>query len=117
MTQINNTRIQPLYSTYAKVAAQAAPTGGGAGVTLPKDSLNVTGGAGADVFHSFGDAGIDRVTDFNAAEGDRVMLDPGTAYTVSQVGADTVIAMTGGGQMVLVGVPLSSLPTGWIFGA
>ena len=50
-------------------------------------------------------------------EGDRVMLDPGTQYTVAQVGADTVISMTGGGQMTLVGVTLSSLPSGWIFGA
>ena len=36
---------------------------------------------------------------------------------VAQVGADTVINMTGGGQMVLVGVQLSTLPDGWIFGA
>jgi hypothetical protein len=36
---------------------------------------------------------------------------------VSQVGADTVIDMTGGGQMVLVGVQASTLTTGWIFGA
>lgn len=75
----------------------------------------ITGGAGADVFHTFGDAGLDRVTDFSVAEGDRVMLDPGTQYTTAQVGADTVISMTGGGQMVLVGVQLSSLPAGWIF--
>lgn len=77
----------------------------------------LTGGAGADVFHTFGDAGIDRVTDFFVAEGDRVQLDAGTSYTVSQVGADTVINMVGGGQMVLVGVQMSSLGTGWIFGA
>jgi hypothetical protein len=36
---------------------------------------------------------------------------------VSQVGADTVINMTGGGQMILVGVSMSSLTPGWIFGA
>jgi Ca2+-binding RTX toxin-like protein len=77
----------------------------------------LTGGEGADVFHTFGEAGIDRVTDFSVAQGDRVQLDPGTTYTVSQVGADTVIAMTGGGRMILVGVQLSSLPGGWIFGA
>ena len=43
------------------------------------------------------------------------MLDPGTTYAVSQVGPDTVIDMGGGNQMILVGVQLSTLPTGWIF--
>jgi hypothetical protein len=60
---------------------------------------------------------VDRVTDFSLADGDRVQLDPGTQYAVHQVGADTVIDMTGGGQMVLVGVSLSSLTGNWIFGA
>jgi hypothetical protein len=36
---------------------------------------------------------------------------------VAQVGADTVISMTGGAKMTLVGVQMSSLPTDWIFGA
>jgi Ca2+-binding RTX toxin-like protein len=75
----------------------------------------LSGGSGADTFHTFGEAGIDRVTDFSWTEGDRVQLDPETVYTVQQVGADTVIDMTGGGQMVLVGVQLATLPTGWIF--
>jgi Ca2+-binding RTX toxin-like protein len=93
---------------------------GGAGddyVSGDKGDDTVTGGTGADLFHTFGDAGIDRVTDFTVAEGDRVLLDPGTQYTVTQVGSDTVISMTGGGQMILVGVQLASLPAGWIFGA
>ena len=76
----------------------------------------VTGGAGADIFHSFAEAGIDRVTDFSAAEGDRVMLDPGAAYAVAQVGADTVVDMGGGNRLVLVNVQLSTLPDGWIIG-
>ena len=63
------------------------------------------------------DAGVDRVMDFRAADGDRVLLDAGTSYTLAQVGADTVVSMVGGGQVVLVGVQLASLPAGWIFGA
>jgi serralysin len=55
------------------------------------------------------------VLDFSLAEGDRVMLDPGTTYTVSQAGADTVIDMGNGNQMILVGVQLSTLVGNWIF--
>lgn len=93
---------------------------GGAGddfVSGDRGADTLIGGAGADLFHSFRGAGIDRVLDFNWAEGDRVLLDPGTTYGVSQVGGDTVIDMGGGDQMTLVGVQLSSLPSGWIFGA
>ncbi len=74
----------------------------------------ISGGLGADVFLSFAETGVDRVTDFNIGEGDRVRLDAGTAYTLSQVGADTVIDMGGGNQMILQNVLLSSLPNGWI---
>jgi len=91
--------------------------GGDDYVSGDKGDDTVTGGLGADSFHTFGDAGIDRVLDFSLAQGDRVQLDHGTQYTVSQVGADTVISMTGGGQMILVGVQMSTLPAGWIFGA
>jgi Ca2+-binding RTX toxin-like protein len=93
---------------------------GGAGndfVSGDKGDDTMTGGTGADLFHTFGDAGIDRVTDFSLAEGDRVQLDPGTQFMVAQSGADTVISMTGGGQMILVGVQMSTLTPGWIFGA
>ena len=72
------------------------------------------GGAGADLFHSFADAGIDRVLDFSVAQGDRVQLDLGTTYTVAQVGSDTVISMSAG-QVILVGVSMSSLLTSSIF--
>ena len=77
----------------------------------------LTGGAGADIFHGSQDAGIDRVLDFNLAEGDRVQLDPGTTYVLRQSGADTLIDMGGGHQMVLVNTQLSSLSGDWIFSA
>ncbi len=76
-----------------------------------------SGGAGADIFHTFSGAGVDRVLDFNLAEGDRVMVDPGTTFSVSQVGGDTVIDMGNGDQMILVGVQMSTLTGSWIFGA
>jgi Ca2+-binding RTX toxin-like protein len=90
---------------------------GGAGndfVSGDRGSDTITGGLGADLFHGSQDAGIDRVTDFNFADGDRVLLDPGTTYTLSQVGADTVLDMGGGHQMILAGVQASTLPAGWI---
>jgi Ca2+-binding RTX toxin-like protein len=90
-------------------------------VSGDRGSDTISGGAGADLFHGSQDAGIDRVLDFHLAEGDRVMLDPGTTYTLSQVGADTVIDMGAingqPNQMILVGVQLSTLTPGWIFGA
>jgi Ca2+-binding RTX toxin-like protein len=75
----------------------------------------ITGGAGADLFHTSHDAGIDRVLDFHVSEGDRVMLDSGTTYRLSQVGADTVIDLDPGNQMILVGVSLNTLSATTIF--
>jgi len=43
------------------------------------------------------------------------MLEPGTTYTLAQIGADTVINMGGGGQVILANVQLSSLSGDWIF--
>ena len=77
----------------------------------------LSGGAGADTFHTFSGAGIDRVLDFHIAEGDKVQVDAGTIYTVNQVGADTVIDMGAGDQMILVGVDKATLSGGWIFTA
>ncbi|HLZ75989.1 calcium-binding protein [Phenylobacterium sp.] len=91
---------------------------GGAGddfISGDRGNDTEVGGAGADIFHGSQDAGIDKVLDFNQAEGDRVMLDPGTTYTVSQVGANTVIDMGNGNEMILAGVQLSTLKDGWIF--
>jgi Ca2+-binding RTX toxin-like protein len=91
---------------------------GGAGADWLSGDIGedtVTGGAGADIFHSWSEAGLDRVTDFSRAEGDRVNLLPGSTYSVSQVGADTVIDLAGGARMVLAGVQMTSLTGDWIF--
>ena len=90
---------------------------GGAGndfVSGDRGDDTMAGGAGADLFHSSSDAGIDRVLDFSVAEGDRVLLDPGTTFTLMQVGGDTVVMMSAA-QVVLVGVSMSSLTAGSVF--
>ncbi len=75
----------------------------------------ISGGAGADTFHGFTGLGLDRITDFNRGEGDRVLLDTGTVYSVVQEGQDTVIIMgSPTDRMVLVGVQMNTLTPGWI---
>ncbi|MGC8000422.1 hypothetical protein ACP3XN_23820, partial [Salmonella enterica] len=76
----------------------------------------IQGGAGADVFSIFGEAGIDRILDFNRAEGDLVRVEAGYTYTVAQSGADVVVSVSGGAQLVLVGRTLAALGDGWITG-
>src|SRR5436190_9299297 len=69
---------------------------GGAGndfVTGDRGDDTVTGGLGADTFHTNNVTGLDRVTDFSAAQGDKVLVDVGSTYTLAQVGADVVIDM------------------------
>lgn len=95
---------------------------GGAGddwISGDRGDDTIVGGSGADTIHAFWEniagGAVDRVLDFNAAEGDRVNLLEGTFHFVEQVGADTVVRM-GNDQLILVGVQKASLPAGWIFG-
>jgi len=75
----------------------------------------VSGGAGADRFHQFAGGGVSTVNDFHYSEGDRVQLDPGDTWRVSQQGSDVVVDIDGGGGLILRDVRLDSLGSDWIF--
>jgi len=75
----------------------------------------VSGGAGADRFHQFAGGGVSTVNDFHYSEGDRVQLDPGDTWRVSQQGSDVVVDIEGGGGLILRDVRLDSLGSDWIF--
>ncbi|MDB5445782.1 MAG: exsH [Phenylobacterium sp.] len=90
---------------------------GGAGADWISGDLGndtLSGGGGADSFHQMVGGGIDYVTDFSRAEGDRVVLDAGVQYSAAQSGADVVVSLTGGGSLVLQNTQLSALGQGWI---
>jgi serralysin len=75
----------------------------------------LTGGTGADLFHFALNGGVDRVLDFHLTEGDRVELDGVATFSLTQNGADTVIAIgLGTDQIILVGVQSASLGAGSI---
>ena len=63
----------------------------------------LTGGAGADRFVLRAGAGADTVTDFNMAQGDRILLATGTAYTNAVVGGNVVVTV-GDANITLTGV-------------
>lgn len=78
-----------------------------------RGSDTMAGGSGADVIHFQAFGGADRVLDFKGAEGDRVQLNPGAAYTLRQAGANAEIVVAGGDTLTLIGVQSSDL-AGWI---
>lgn len=71
----------------------------------------LTGGAGADQFVLRVGAGADTVTDFNAAEGDKILLATGQAYSNALVGGNMVIT-AGDASITLTGV--STFSADWI---
>ena len=74
----------------------------------------LTGGEGADRFDLFRGAGRDVVTDFNPAEGDRIGLAAGTAWTVT-TGSDgfAAVSIGLGDQLSLNGVLASQVNASW----
>jgi serralysin len=90
---------------------------GGSGADWISGDLGVntlTGGGGADIFH--GSPGHDTITDFNMAQGDRLLLDHGVTATATQMNSDVQVDLSNGGQMILQNVQLSGLGamSGWI---
>ena len=72
------------------------------------------GGPGADKFMFAKGGGQDWVGDFNAAEGDHVVLPTGTSYTVSSFQGQVLITLSSGDTIGLAGVAFSSFSTDWV---
>lgn len=72
----------------------------------------ITGGAGADTFAA--GAGHDVVTDFTINEHDHVLVAQGVTWQAAQSGADALVTLSNGGDMLLRNVQLDSLGASWI---
>jgi Ca2+-binding RTX toxin-like protein len=80
---------------------------------MGEDSL--TGGAGADRFVLNQGGGRDTVSDFNAAEGDRLTFAGGTFQSVAaDASGHAVVTASHGASVVLVGVSAGSFSTEWV---
>ncbi|MBP2316856.1 DUF4347 domain-containing protein [Azospirillum soli] len=78
----------------------------------------LTGGAGADRFVLAIGSGNDRITDFDAAAGDRIGLGAGQTYTVAANGAgEAVIVLSDTDSVTLAGVRREQVQADWfVFG-
>ncbi len=74
----------------------------------------LSGGSGADTFHAFAEAGLDQITDFNFWEGDRLNLLAGSTWTVAETAQGLAVNLSGGAQVLLVGVRWENVSEGWI---
>lgn len=82
-------------------------------LTGDRGSDTISGGGGGDLFYVSAGTGFDRITDFSYGEGDRVRID-GAGWSLQQSGADTLVTLTSGDQVILVGLNSGGLPGDWI---
>jgi Ca2+-binding RTX toxin-like protein len=75
---------------------------------------NLFGGAGADRFVFRAGTGRDWAIDFNFAEGDRVMLSPGTTYTTGAFQNQVVLTLSSGDVIGLVGITPTSFTADYV---
>lgn len=90
---------------------------GGAGADVIFGDLghnSLSGGGGADIFVA--GAGTDTVTDFNVGGGDRIEVAAAVQFSAAQSGADVLVSLSTGGEIILQNVQLANLgPTsGWV---
>lgn len=99
-------------------AGEDRVVGGEGADTLSGDAGfdGLEGGLGADTFLANLGMQYDWVMDFNQADGDVVQVEAGVTYTTYQAGSDTVVELSDGGHLVLVGVDMTTLTDGWIVG-
>ena len=93
---------------------------GGSGddwITGDRGNDTLTGGDGSDIFHVAPASGVDVVTDFDYAAGDRLQIEAGMKASAVQQGADVVVDFGSGNQITLNSVTLQSLGSGWILTA
>jgi Ca2+-binding RTX toxin-like protein len=72
-----------------------------------------SGGTGADTFGFGAASGADEIVDFDFGEGDRLALS-GQSYTLTTLGGDLELVLSGGGSVVLDGLDTSDFEASWV---